>query len=106
MVGHEVAEQVAAHGQWHAPDGPVVLDRDGHARERPGVALGDALGCLQGRVVRDVGECVDRGLELVDPLKRRGDQLARADVALADQLRQLLRGAEEQLVHGPESVSG
>ena len=70
-AGDEPAEQVAAHRQRHPRDGAVVLDRDRHPGERARVAGLDRRPAAASADSRgDVGERVDRGLELVDPAQR------------------------------------
>ena len=61
----------------------LIGDRD--AGERPGVAGGDRPRRLQRRLVGDVGEGVDGGLQRVDPVKRCLDELDGGQLAGADE---------------------
>jgi hypothetical protein len=81
----EVGEQVAAHGDRHPRHRPVVLDGDGDAGKRSGIAGADLCRRGQRRLVGDVGEGVELGLELVYAPQRELDQLGGADLARADQ---------------------
>ena len=81
VAGHEVAEQVRAHGERHPGHGAVVLDRDRHAGERPLVARPDRVGGREGALVGDVGEGVDGRLQRLDAVQRRLHQLARRQLA-------------------------
>ena len=101
----EVAEQVAAHGQRHPGHRPVVLDGDRHPGKRPRVAGGDRPRRLQRRLVGDVGERVDGGLERVDPVKGRLDELEGGQLAAPDERGQLDGGTREQLRHGPHPIA-
>ena len=78
-------------------DGPVVLDRDRHAGERPRVAGTDLRGGSERLLVGHVREGVDPRFELVDPLERGGDELGSAKLAGTHQLGQFQRGTPQQL---------
>ena len=75
----------------------IAIGTPANGRASPG-SIPSAGG--QRRLVRDVGERVDRGLELVDPAQRRLDELARGQLAGADQSGQLGGGTQQELGRG------
>jgi len=86
---HQVRKQVTAHRDRHPGDRAVVLDRDRHAGERARIASLDRVSRRQRRIVRDMGECPDLRLQLVDPPQRSLHELARAQLSGSDQRREL-----------------
>ena len=93
----QVAEDVAAHRQRHPLDRAVVLDRDRHPGERSPVAGADLTSDRERGLRRDVGEGVERRVELFDPGQRGLDELARAQRSRAHQLRQLGHRTQQQV---------
>ena len=100
VVSDQVPEQVAAHRQRHPGDRAVVLDRDRHAGERPLVARLDLLGDRHRRIRRNMRERVDLRLQLLDPRQRLAHQFGGAQLAGADQARELGGRREHEVGHG------
>ena len=95
-----VAEEVGGEGQPLAGDRAVVLDRDRHARERALVAGADLVGRRERVLGEDVDERVELGVERVDAVQRGLHELARGQLAGADEAGELARRAEEEVGHG------
>ena len=101
---HEVAEDRRAEGHRKADGGLEVLERERQAVQRPDlIARRDppvgVVGQRQARVVvelRDDG--VERRVQALDPPQMRRHYLARRELPLADEPRQLARAAEAEIV--------
>ena len=78
--GAVVAEELRAEVHRQPGDGRVGLDRDRDAGERPLVARLDRVGRRERAVGVDLDERVELGIALLDPLERRGHDLARAQL--------------------------
>ena len=80
-----------------APHGPVVLDRDRHAGERPRVAGRDLAGGGQRAVAVDVDERLQPAVELLDAPHRGLRELAGAHSAPAHEPGEVGDGAEHEI---------
>jgi hypothetical protein len=93
VAGQEVRAEVHA----EPGHGDVRLDGDRHPGERPLVAGLDGVGGRQGALGVDLDERVDPVVEVVDPLERGGDDLARRDLAAAHERGELLDRLEHEI---------
>ena len=101
----EIAHQLAAVREAEPRHCAVVLDRDRHAGEGPGVAWSDRRGCFKRTLAVDLDEGAELRIERLDALERKLGQLARADRAVADERRKLIDRLEHQLGgHSPRRL--
>jgi dienelactone hydrolase len=98
--GLPVAEEVGGEGQPLARDRAVVLDCDRHAGEGALVARPHLVRRRERVFGEDVDERVELGVERLDAIERRLHELARGQLAGADEAGELARRAEEEVGHG------
>jgi hypothetical protein len=101
VVGHPVAERGGAvRGRQPCGRPEQVLESNRHAAQRAGIARAHAVGLGERALGAQRDERVELAVDAVDRIERCLDELARRDLAGADERCLLGRGTLEQLRHG------